>query len=373
MTLQIRDFPTIAASLISEMVALTQIITDYTEGAVARSILEAFATELQRQDVAIYQGVREGIEVGTYRNFDFFRLPASFANGLLRYTRVDHSTEFTVPIGHLTRVPGSNVRVYQTTRTVSFPINVDVVDIPVRCTVAGAVGNTPSNTVVEVVDVLGLDLTVTNVSPFLTGVDQENDDDRRNRFRLFIQGLSKGTRIAIEFAARSVTLLDGDVVVERVTGVLVREPFRDDPEGMVGHIEVYVDNGAGTSSAALLAKVRDVIQGFVDEQAAVQRGYVAAGIDFDVFAVQAVPLDVSVRVTLFPGFVAATVKTEVQAAITAYLSGLQVFETAIFAELVSAAMNVDGVADVAFLSPTANIEPVIFSDRIVPGSVVVTS
>ena len=41
-----------------------------------RSILETVALEQQRQDFATYAGIREGIEVGTYKNFDFFRLAA---------------------------------------------------------------------------------------------------------------------------------------------------------------------------------------------------------------------------------------------------------------------------------------------------------
>ena len=141
----------------------------------------------------------------------------------------------------------------------TFAIGSSVLDIPVRALTPGPSGNTSSNTIVEVVDSVGFPVTVTNPAPFLSGLSEETPEARRERFRLYIGGLSRGTKIALEFASRSVVLTDEDgVAIERVAAVLVREPYQDDPDGLLGRVEVYIDNGSGTPSPALLQKVDDV-------------------------------------------------------------------------------------------------------------------
>jgi phage-related baseplate assembly protein len=367
----LRDFATIAAGMLAHLSALTDDITDYTEGAVARSFLETLAIELQRMDYAVYQGVRDGIETGTYKNFAFGQLPAVPATGTVRYTRAITNVVDTVPIGHTTGVPGTSRR-YQTMAATTFAIGEAVKNIAVRATQPGTDGNTPANTIVEVVDGLGFAVTVTNPAPFLSGLAEETPEARRERFRLYIAGLSRGTKIALEFAARSVVLTDASGnVIERVAAVLVREPFLEGDVGL-GLVQVYVDNGAGNPSAALLAKVNDVLRGTVDLAGVITPGWIAAGIDLDVFGVTPVTITVTGTITVAVGFDKPATITAVTTAITQYIQGLPVFKPVVHAELISAAMNVDGVVDVAIAEPSTNVLTT-FSQRAIPGVVTITA
>ncbi len=367
------DYPSLVAQMVARLRAVAPGLTDFTEGAVARALLEALAAEVQRQNYGAYVGIREGIEVGTYRNFEFARLPATYASGSVRFTRTATGAAVSVPAGTRVRVPGSGLRIYATAAEGTMAVGIAAVDVAVTAQAAGAAGNTPAATVVEIVDPPLFSATVTNPQPFLNGLDQESDEDRRARFRLYIAGLSRGTRQAIEFAARSVMLTDSDGnVQERVTGAYVHEPWQDDPRGFIGLVEVYVDNGAGTASQALLDAVRATLLGTQTLAGAITPGWVAAGIDLDVFSVAAVTQDVTATVTVAASYDEAAVLADVEAAITAYLGGIPVFRPLIFAELVAATMAVDGVVDVSFAAPTANVAAA-FDERIAPGTITVTA
>lgn len=366
------DLDTIIAGMLTQMVGLTKEITDFTEGGVVRSLLETGAIEIQRQNLMVYQGVREGIETGTYKNFSFNRLPATMSGGMVTFTRTSTADVVTIPAGTRVKVPGSSERFYATLSLATFAIGQSALDVPVRCQTSGAAGNTAANTVVEIVDTLGFAVTVTNAAPLLSGIEQESETDRRDRFRRYIAGLSRGTVVALEAAARSVYLTDADgVVTERVTGVLVREPFRESAEGFLGLVEVYVDNGSGSTSQDLLDAVEAVLLGTRSAGGAITPGWLAAGIDLALKSVSAQVLDVVATVTVLPGFDKTVTAAAVQQAITLYLQGLQVFQTAIYAELIAAVMYVDGVSDVSFTTPTGNVVTT-FDKRIVPGTVTVS-
>lgn len=368
----LRDFASIESEMIAEVIAGSPLLTDFTEGAVLRALLASVAMELQREDFACWQGVRDGIETGTYKNFDFFRLSAVSASGTVRFTRVFADGPYIVPIGTLVSVPGSAARVYETLAAVTFVDGVFTVTVGVRCLTPGTTGNTGAQTIVTVNDVgLATVLTVTNLRALLDGLDQESDAARRDRFRDYIAGLSRGTAIAIQFAARTVELRDVEgLVVERVASALVHEPFLDTPPGLLGRVEVYIDNGSGTASPALVTETFNVLRGYTDTEGLPHRGWVAAGLDLSVRAVTPITVDVVVSITLAPGFATAGVASAVNAACLDYIRGLAVFSAVITAEFVAAAMSVAGVADAVILSPTGNVA-VQYDQRAVPGTVTV--
>lgn len=363
-----RDFTTVVGGMLQMVQGLAPEITDYTEGGVARSLIEAVAIEQQQLDYQLYEAIVEAILTGTYKNFSFARLSATPASGSVTVTRTVTTGTLIIPAGTLFSVPGSD-RTYVSTGEVSLGVGVASRAVPVRAEGVGRRTNTPANTIV----VSGIsDIMVTNTLPFLNGVDEETDSERIERFRLFILSLSRGTRDAILAAARGVELLAEDgTVTERVTAALVREPGQD-PDGRLGLVEVYVDNGSGTSSSALLAEVKRVLQGYRETNGTSVMGWVAAGIEVRTFGVLSTPLVVTVSAKLTLGVDVPLTLTAVQAAITDYLVSLSVFAPAIVAEIIAAAMSVTGVVDCVVNAPTANVD-VGQSQRIVPGLVTVVA
>lgn len=369
---EIRSFPQITSDLIASVVTLAPQVTDFVEGAVLRTICEALCIELQRNDFTIFDGVKTGTLVGTYQNFSFNRLSATPASGTVRFTRSSGTGTAVIPANTQVQVPGSSTRIYKTNAAIIYIDGQTVADMGVLCLTAGTGGNTPANTVVELVgNFLGFGVTLTNLLAFTSGLEQETEESRKRRFQLYIAGLSKATREAILFAALSTQRLDTDgSVIERVTAAYVREPYLETPRGRLGRVEVYIDNGSATATQALLDLVKNVIRGYVDLQSVIQRGYIAAGLDLFVYAAQALPLTVTGTITLEPGSDPVETVADVQEAVVSYLQGLQVFQVAVLAEIVTAAMEVQGVIDFTLTAPTSNTFPK-FNQRVIPGAITI--
>lgn len=79
--------------------------------------------------------------------------------------------------------------------------------------------------------------TVVNDGIFLAGADEETDEDLVQRVADYIQSLSEGNYVALQFAALNVELESG----QRVVFSQVVEEFTD-PD-----VSVYIDDGAGTA------------------------------------------------------------------------------------------------------------------------------
>lgn len=372
MTLAVRDVPTIAGGMVAQLLAMIRDLTDVSEGAVARSILETAAIEVLRLEVFAAQGVRDGIETGTFQHFDFYRLPATYASGTMRYSRASTGAPVLIAAGHRTRVPGSTERVYETLLAGILAADQLAIDLPVRCLTAGTAGNTAADTVLALVDVFSVAISVTNPIAILNGQDRESEAARFDRFQRFVAGLSKATVVSLEDGASRVALEDGaGNIIEHVANVYIHEPWRDSPRGHVAVAQVYIDNGSATASSALLAAVRQALLGYVDSAGVKHPGYVAAGIDLQVFGVMPRGVDVVARVAIIEGAVAADMLQRSRTAIEGYLNGLRAFQPVVHAEIIAALMDVDGILDAVVDQPESN-QAVHFAERALAGIITVT-
>lgn len=364
---QLRSHAEIAERIIDHTVTLAPELTDFVEGSVVRSVDDSVAVVLQGVEYASFDAARQSIATGAYTSFQFSKLPAVASGGLVTLSRSSGTSAATVNAGLQVKVPGSSVRIYETTENVTFAVGVLAVTVPVRCLTAGVVGNTASGTVVNVVSG-SFSGTVTNALPFLTGREEETDENRFQRFQIYVGNLAHGTVNAIENRAQSVVRYDASGnAVERVVSVRAIEPYKTG--GRLGLVEVYIDNGSGTSTAALKTLVGEALEGYIDAGGK-HPGRVAAGIELRVFQVAAVAIDVECQIVVIPGWDKQQTVSAVEAALISYLNGLPVFSSVILAELTTAAMNVDGVSDILFGSPTANV---VITGRAVAGEMMVTA
>ena len=120
--------------------------------------------------------------------FGFGRLQGRRSTGLVRVEvtteatqdiHIQSGTQFFVSGGGET--PGTHLYFHALQRAV-LPKGHYSVDVPVECTVIGSIGNVPPGTMASVGSTLGI-ATVTNLSPMTGGIDVENDDELRARFK----------------------------------------------------------------------------------------------------------------------------------------------------------------------------------------------
>lgn len=128
--------------------------------------------------------------------FGFGRLQGRKASGTIRVElKNSNPNDITIQSGSpfYTRqaLPSTGTAMYfQATQAVVIPAGSYVADVPVECTVVGAAGNVPPDSIVYIGDILGA-TSVTNLNAFTGGVDVETDDELRQRFRdTFLRNVS---------------------------------------------------------------------------------------------------------------------------------------------------------------------------------------
>jgi uncharacterized phage protein gp47/JayE len=372
MAFSLRNRQAILRDMVAQLVQIAPEITDYTAGAIARSVLETLATQLGKEDRAIFEGLREAIVVACYKAFQFSRLPASYASGFERFYGSVIVPE-VIPAGTQVQIPGGTV--YTTTASGVLLPSSGYVDIPVISSVLGSAGNAAADAISSLVDpgIVSFVTGVTNLLPFNNGQDQESDTARFQRFQNFIAGLSRGIAFAIRAAAAACYIADAEGnATERVVTALVVEPWQGNGPvgtghgtpptsiivgGPVGNVFVYVDDGAATASDALVDLVYNTVEGYISGSGALIPGYVAAGVRLMVFAVVPFPVAISAAVSIAPGYSASAVLAAVQSAIGDYIGSLEVNQELVINEVITAALNVAGTTDIAMATPLVNITP----------------
>jgi len=376
MAFQFRSSATITAEMIARITAMAPQITDYTEGGIVRSLAETVADELQQLDEAVYAGLREAINTAVYKAFSFNRKPASYALGIERFVAIPGIiVPVTIPVGTPVMVPGSAIQYTVTQQGVINPAPApNFIDLPIMASVPGSIGNTPANTITLQGGVFNIQL-VSNLQPVVSGQDQESDQQRFNRFQNYIAGLTQATLPAIRALALSTSLTDANGnIYEGVQNALVEEPFLEG-QAFLGHVLVYIDNGTGSASPALVAAVTNNLAGYTDSQGVEHLGSIGAGVDFQVLPVTPMLLSLTVGIILLPGADPVGTPQLVQTAVINYLMSLRVNDEAVLNQIDAVVIGVGGILDDQLATPdgivmTTNVIPP-NGYRITPGVITV--
>lgn len=371
MAFQIKDFASITASCINWMKAASQRVTDFNIGSVVRTMLEAVAAEIEELYQQYFVGLKEAIPVAVYNAFNFAALAAQPAMGMVRVTITAQPTATVVQAGTVFSAAGVAVT-YVASQDTTLNAGGTYVDVPVAASATGTLGNIAAGVSMTMAPQATGFVSAASLAAFVSGQDAESDDDRQSRFAAYITALSRGTVAALEYGAGTVMLFDASGnETERVKYALAVEPWLADNTQPVGLVNVYVHNGVGSTSAALVTQVSSVMYGYYDASGNAVPGYKAAGTHCVVYAAADQALNVSAALTAAPGYVKASLLPSVTAALQAYINGLDIGASAIFAELVALAMNVDGVANFIPTTPTADVAPGA-NTKLVPGVITLT-
>ena len=354
---QIKDFTSIAAGLINVVRATTNKVTDFNRGSVIRTMLEATAAEIEELYLQMYLGIKEAIPVSVFTTFGFNRQAAESAGGTIRFSTGGSlaSSVIPIPLGTVVRVPGTSLT-YATTAASSIAIGNSYVDVLVAAQASGLAGNVGADLITELVTPVAGVASVTNPSPFVNGRDVETDDERRVRFQGYISSLARGTKAAITYGAKTVTLTDGfGTVTEYVAHANVIEPWVADSAQPISLVRVYIHNGSSATSGTLVTRCQQVIDGYYDGGTAVP-GWKAAGVQCIVSAASDQAVNVTGTVTIAGGYSSVDVLAACTNAVKDYLQGMAVGEDVRLSELVAIIRrDVEGAFNVTLSAPTADV------------------
>lgn len=374
MAFQIKDFRSITASMINLMRATTRKITDYNIGSVGRTLIEAPAAEMDQLYQEMFHGLKEAIPVATYNTFEFSLLPASASTGVLTfYAFGGHTADILIAAGTLCKNSTTN-KLYRTTFDVFLVVGATEVSVAGVADTVGLDTNCDANSILLIVGSISGVSGVSNLTPFTGGRDIESEDERKLRFQGFISTLQRGTLAALRYGASTAVVRDvNGIVQERVVHIGIIEPYEVDPiANNPGFVQIYLHNGVGSTSPALVAATQTVIDGSYLPDGTPVPGWKAAGVVVICYAATEVVQDVTGIVTVLAGYQSVAVLSTCTSVVRDYLMALKIGESAILAEIIERIMAVPGAYNVVLSEPAADID-ITGSQKIMPGVVSLTA
>lgn len=372
MAFQIKDFASIAASCINWMRSTQQKITDFSVGSVGRTLVEAPAIEIEELYLRMLIGIKEAIPVAIYRSFDFTKLAATPASGLIRVTITAQASEVIIPANTQFTPDGFSVT-FASQVDVIIPPGTTQADISVLASSSGVMGNVKSGTSFTTTQNISGFVSAVSLYTFSSGSDAETDEQQKIRFTAYIATLNRGTLAALRYGLSLSNVLDASGnVAERVRYSRIVEPWLDDSSQPVALVKAYIHNGDTGASSSLLARTQEVIDGYYDEAGNPISGWKAAGVKVEVIAATTSYVAVTGQLSISQfGYQSSDVIAQVEAAIGEYIGQLDVGADVIVSEIIAAAMGIDGVTNFILSAPTADVT-IAETAKAMPGTLTIT-
>lgn len=362
MAFQIKDFVSIAASMINHMRGSQTKITDFQQGSVGRTLVEGPAVEIEELYLQMFIGLRESIPIATFQSFGFDKLAAGYASGFVSVSKSTPLTaDLSIPAGTIfTAVDG---RGYLSTAATVWAAGSSNISISVVAATAGVSSNIAAGLIVSSA-LFGYEFTVSN-QLISNGTDVETDSEREARFAEFIAALSRGTIMACLYASKqSATRDSSGNIYEYVTRSGLKE--------IAGYVRIYLYSSLGIPSGSLLANGQGLIDGLSDPEtgAPLVQGFRAGGIRIDVLAMSEREIGMGIGVRMRTGYtltsaVIQTINDSYALAIRNILPGA----TLLVDNLRAILLSTSNVVELA-LSSTQNIT-CDSSEALMPGQVTI--
>lgn len=357
MAFQIKDFTSIVAAIINHARGTTRKITDFQEGSVARTLMEAPAVEIEELYLQMFLGLREAIPVAVFQSFGFDQLPASYATGYVSVSGPSPNEPLIVPVGII--FTARDGRTYTSTSAVTWNADSTLITVPVISATLGSSGNIADGLIASS-SFFGPDYTIGNQA-INSGNDKETSAEREARFAEFVSALSRGTVAACLYAARQALVTDGSGNVrEYVTRSGIHET--------AGYVRIYLYSSAGIPSDALLLNAQQLIDGFADPDTGepLVVGFRSAGVRVDAIAMRerTIPMGIGVRMRSGTTLTDA-IRQQIFDAFSLAVRAVQPNEILLIDNLRAVLLSAPGVLEMT-LSTTENITCRV-NEALVPG------
>jgi uncharacterized phage protein gp47/JayE len=340
MSFDIKGYNSILQDMQTWIIANQDKITDFNEGGVLASELEAFARQIEQLYVRTKLNFSRYFLEVPYAVFDLSRKEGLRSSGTVVFSRDSADTEVVdIPAG--TKVSTeTGISFYTTEAGEIASAATDSAAVDIQSSEVGTESNVPADTITVVpFPILGVD-SVTNANPTTGGQDSETDIEFLQRFREYLLGLGGGSKYGVISAAKGINGVRSASIVEHF-------PPMDDTYNFT----LYIDDGAGDASSDLVDEVEDLIEG---DGTADNPGVRAPGVQIRYIAPTKVTVNVTATVDLSDTVAEVLVESLVETAITDHINGLNIGDDVIVSRLIETIMNQPGVSDVSVSAPSTN-------------------
>jgi hypothetical protein len=369
-----KSFTQLVTDFATSVQARSAVLADFSVGSVLRALAETTASVvvwLQGLILLLLATTRaatsSGPDLDTWMaDYNFFRLPAATATGLVTFARFTPTAQAIVPVGAVVQTADGTLRYLVAVDTTNsaysaalggyvIPAGTASLSVPVAATSAGSAYNVIAGAISVLAQAVQYVDTVSNPLASTSGADAETDSAFRARFVTYIASLSRATKAAILSAVLSLKVGATAVLVENADYNGTFHP---------GFFYAVVDDGSGTPGSTFLASASNAID--------VVRPFT---VSFGVFAPITLNANVAMSAAIASGYDPVLTKASVRSAVLAYLAGLSLGQSLNYTRLLQIAYDASpGVTNITGLTVNGGTADLIASaqQRILAGTVTVS-
>lgn len=308
------------------MAALSGQATDYNQGSQIRTLAEANGSIIEQQGIGTQALAFQALVYGALSLFNIAQQTAQPATGLALFATAFPLSgapvvpqAVAIPSGTLVATAGGIQ--FSTIVGATLASGTSSVSVGIIATAPGASGNVAASGITGTpLTSVGWPLVVTNPTPTAGGVNTGSQSISLAQFAAAVARLGLASPVAVANATIGVVATGTG---ETVAFAANYEPWIAAGSGAgsgTAGFTLFIDNGTGSASAALIAAVQAWISGSVSQN---QSGYRPNGVPYVVSGVTPVYATVTVSGTLIPGTLASgAVAGTVASGVTAYFNGL---------------------------------------------------
>lgn len=338
---QLKNFVSIAASMLNYVRSTTGKVTDLQPGSVTRTLLEAPAAEIEELYVQVFNGIREAIPVAIYNSINFPKLTPHYASGRVTVWANNALTQNLV-VKKGTQFLTRDGRVYVTVADQTWPAKdgagnpVKSFAFPVQSLNPGVAQNAAADEI-NASPTFAPDQYTFTSTDMINGTDEETDAARDIRFADYIQSLSRGTEAALLYGARTANIKDA-------AGNIIESVSRASLTVNTGTVQVNIWGSNGAPSPALVSRVEQIELGYTDANGVAVPGFAAAGIRCLIASMASREVKVNFEIEMLDGYTLTTqVQQGVKDALTSYLYGIPAGQVVYIDNIRAVALLVRGV------------------------------
>jgi hypothetical protein len=312
--------PEVSQQVLAAMASQSGITTDYNKGSQIRTLSEALGSV---EEISGISAIAVALQVIAYSGMSLFDItpnaavPASgvitFATALLNPPPA--VTNVVIASGTLMQTVGGVQ--FATTTGVTLLAGATGIAVPIQAVNGGYNTNVPASAIVQLLSNVVFPLTIYNLSPTGGGVDAETPTQALQRLAAKFLSLIGGSPTSVANSAIGVVAPGtGETVVYSTCYEGWADPNSPNYPNTPGFV-LFVDNGTGSASSALLAACNSVLIGNLNTNTP---GYHAAGMPYGVSGVIPVYANVLVSGQLGPLSNQSQLTTSISGAIQSYFT-----------------------------------------------------
>jgi uncharacterized phage protein gp47/JayE len=344
--MQIKSFDNIRESMINYIISHQDKLTDFNDGSVLGSQIEAVARELALIYIRCRVGFSSYLRALPYSVFGFKKKDGLKASANLVFSRAKpYSYETAIPVGCVVAAGGLK---FLTTEAGAVPSGAK--DSGAITAIAEAVGeeyNVGPQSIKKLITSLPADIVaVNNAGAASGGIDSEDWGAYMNRFADFILGLSR---------TNGYGFLSGLTADNLVRSLQIVEHFP--PLDNIWNMTVYLEDGSGGMTSEALDQAKKRIDG---DQTIGNGGYRAPGINVRYLPPEKVPISLSVQVVterdVNNDIDVSVIVYNVTEATKEFINNLLVGQSVLISDLIVMMKRISHIDDVKISAPEDNIE-----------------